>query len=360
MQENEIKHIQNLIGYNFKNQDLLIQAFTRKSYSRENGGEDNEVLEFIGDKALDLIIVKLLSEKYGHYTKPFKSWDYLGRIKLTGTYASDLKEGELTDLKARIVQKSTLSEAIYNLDLEKHLIMGQGDIKNNVQNSHSVKEDLFEAIIGAIAIDSGWDLEALQDSVEVMLNPDELMENEDINYISEINEWTIKNYGVVPSYCIVEWSPASSWYSLSHPKQIRGEYEIGTKYVCELDIGDIDMHFAGYGQSKGSAKKQAAILAYEYLEQNDLLFSIKDEIENPCRNMAINQLETLARRDYFSIPTYEFNESHDKDGNPIWECECHIDEFEDYCFAESSLKKEAKKDAAWEMLKYVLDLDENK
>lgn len=74
-----------------------------------------------------------------------------------------------------------------------------------------------------------------------------------------------------------------------------------------------------------------------------MLLSIKDEINNPNRNMAINQLVTLARRGYFSLPTYEFKESHDEDGNPIWECECHIDEYEDYCFAESSSKKDAKK-----------------
>ena len=45
-----IKMVQGQVGYIFKNPDLLLQAFTRRSYARENGGEDNEVLEFIGDK----------------------------------------------------------------------------------------------------------------------------------------------------------------------------------------------------------------------------------------------------------------------------------------------------------------------
>ena len=48
------KMVQGQIGYDFKNIDLLNQAFTRRSYSEENGGENNEVLEFIGDKVLDL------------------------------------------------------------------------------------------------------------------------------------------------------------------------------------------------------------------------------------------------------------------------------------------------------------------
>ena len=57
MDEKEIKFIQGQIGYTFKNQELLVQAFIRRSYSMENGGQDNEVLEFIGDKALDFVVV---------------------------------------------------------------------------------------------------------------------------------------------------------------------------------------------------------------------------------------------------------------------------------------------------------------
>ena len=55
----------------FKNLDLLNQAFTRRSYSEENGGENNEVLEFIGDKALDFAVIKLLIDKYGKMKKNF-------------------------------------------------------------------------------------------------------------------------------------------------------------------------------------------------------------------------------------------------------------------------------------------------
>ena len=69
MTEKEISFIEGQIGYVFKNKELLIQAFTRRSFSEENGGENNEVLEFIGDKALDIIIVKILSEKYGHFSR---------------------------------------------------------------------------------------------------------------------------------------------------------------------------------------------------------------------------------------------------------------------------------------------------
>lgn len=102
----------------------------------------------------------------------------------------------------------------------------------------------------------------------------------------------------------------------------------------------------------------ACKLAYEYLEKNDMLPSIRDEIENPNRDDAINQLETLARREYFSIPTYEFSESYDNNGNPVWKCECRIEQ-EEHSFAEiSSSKKSAKKGAAFRMLIYVLGLED--
>ena len=186
MDEKEIKFIQDQIGYTFKNQELLVQAFTRRSYSMEKGGQDNEVLEFIGDKALDFVVVKQLSEEFGHYSKKYQNWEKWGKTEETGTFISDLDEGELTEIKKQLVQKNTLADAIDNLGIAYYLIMGKGDVEKNIQDSLSVKEDLFEAILGAIALDSNWDIEALQDSMNVMLNPGELMFDEDVNYVAEI------------------------------------------------------------------------------------------------------------------------------------------------------------------------------
>ena len=69
--------IQGQIGYDFKNLDLLKQAFVRRSYTEENGGEDNEVLEFIGDKVLDVIVVKLLNRIPTAFFKCFQSVLYI-------------------------------------------------------------------------------------------------------------------------------------------------------------------------------------------------------------------------------------------------------------------------------------------
>lgn len=99
-------------------------------------------------------------------------------------------------------------------------------------------------------------------------------------------------------------------------------------------------------------------LAYEYLDKHKLLFSIRGEIEDPNKADAINQLEIFARRGYFSIPIYDFEQSYDEDGNPIWRCECHIAGCYTFFLAKSSSKKDAKKTAAFEMLKHVLNEEE--
>ena len=60
-----LESIQNTIGYEFNNTDILQQAFVRRSYSEEHGGQNNEVLEFIGDKALDLAVIRIMMDEFG-------------------------------------------------------------------------------------------------------------------------------------------------------------------------------------------------------------------------------------------------------------------------------------------------------
>ena len=112
--------------------------------------------------------------------------------------------------------------------------------------------------------------------------------------------------------------------------------------------------FRGFGQTQAEARRNVCKLAYDYLCKQDLWLSIRDEIEDPNKDDAINQLEILARRGYFSIPTYEFEQTYDKNGNPVWKSVCHIAEKSKAFSAKSSSKKDAKKSAAFQMLQYIL------
>ena len=174
MKQEDLATIQKKIGYAFENTDLLQQAFVRKSFANENGGESNEVLEFIGDKVLDLVIVKLLIEMYGHYYHDNADFNEQEEFD---EFSCEKNEGQLTSLKKSLVEKKTLAKVTEELDLQKFLIMGNGDIRRNVQNETSVKEDLLEAIIGAITLDCDWDWNLISNVIEKMLHPRERLVN---------------------------------------------------------------------------------------------------------------------------------------------------------------------------------------
>lgn len=361
MERKDLKRIEDIIGYNFNNLDLLQQAFVRKSYAEENGGEDNEVLEFIGDKALDITIVMLLSDRFGFFTS---ECDDYNSDEDCNEFCCELSEGELTELKKKLVEKKMLSSCIDKLQLADYLIMSDGDWKNKVYNSTSVKEDLFEAIIGAVTIDSNWNFEDIRIAVETMLNPEcYFEEGQDDNYVELIQEWALKKSGDVPLYHYEEGNYTSTGYftfdgisqSFNILDPLIMHYINEIKYRCFLNLGDDLPIFRGFGVSKSEARKAVCELAYQYLDEHELLFSIQDEIENPNKNEAISQLEILARRGYFSIPEYDFDEQHNKDGNPVWTCICTIEEKEKSFKSKSSSKKDAKKSAAFKMLKYVLE-----
>lgn len=362
MQENDFTFIQDQIGYDFNNLDLLQQAFTRRSYSKENGGEDNEVLEFIGDKVLDFIVVKYLTEKYGFFLSDCDDFD---EDEEFDEFATEYQEGRLTEIKKKLVEKKTLARKIDMLGLSDFLIMGKGDRNNHVDKQDSVKEDLFEAILGAVALDSEWDVTELQDVVDIMLSPDsELKENSMPDYVGLIQEWTGKKNGTIPLYHFKKASYQLAWYTLFNGISQRLPTAIGDcsidkiQFHCLLKIDNNLPIFRGFGVSKSEARTAVCKVAYDYLKENNLIISMKTEIKNPNEEEAINQLEILARRGYFSIPAYKFCQEYDKNGNPIWTCECRIHEEQRSFSSKSSSKKRAKKSSAFKMLQYLLKRNE--
>ena len=345
MNSEELQVIQTRINYWYNNPDLLQQAFIRRSYSQEHGGGDNEVLEFIGDKALDFVIVKLLSEEYGDYAENYDDYD---PDEDCNEYISDCRENKLTEMKRILVEGKTLAKRIDMLDFSQYLILGKGDRKNRIYNNASVKEDLFEAIIGAVALDSDWNIKTLEEVVDRMLDPYSYISDDlEDQYISIVQNWSNENYGRYPDFICEE----NKYYSLYVSSLT---VNMDDRYQCKLILGGGES-FIGYGNTSSEARRNAAEKAYNYLEDNELLTTIKDEIEEPSESTAINQLETLARRDYFDLPKYKYTETHDKDGNPQWQVTCMINGFDKVFNATSTSKKAAKKKAAFKMLNYVLE-----
>lgn len=324
----DYKNIQKTIGYEFRNIDLLAQAFTRKSYSQEFGGQNNEVLEFVGDKVLDLVVTKMLVDHYGVMTED-KQWNEL-KLKNPHYFQTKSKEGVFTDIKKELVQKKTLARAIDDLKLARFLFIGGGDNQKNL--SDSIKEDLFEAILGAVAIDCRWDLNVLIYVTECMIDIHGFLENdfEDDNYVGSVQEWHMKEYGCLPEY------------------EIRDGYN---EFVCYLRIGY--KSFKGEGPSKAKARMSCAEDAYWYLKENGLIKdSIQDFIDDYDESNSLKILNELFQKRLIGQPLYSFIEKHDGD-EISWSCSLSIEGIKKKTKGNGYSKKDAQRDAALKMLDYL-------
>lgn len=132
MEHFDVEAIERIIGYKFKNEMFLLEAFTHSSYANENRVKPYERLEFLGDSILGYYVARYL---YTNYPKA--------------------NEGFLTKAKAHIVSGKTLAQTVEKLGLIGYMRTSGGSSEHEVQSSDKTKEDLFESIIGAIACDSG-------------------------------------------------------------------------------------------------------------------------------------------------------------------------------------------------------------
>ncbi len=319
-----LEDVQRQISYWFNEPELLFQAFTRRSYSQENGGANNEVLEFVGDRVLDFYVTKILMDRFGYQND---DGEFLTRKYKT--------EGSLTEIKKKLVNKKMLAHRIDKMGFNEYLYMGNGDIQSNQQEEDSVKEDLFEAILGAIAIDSGWDSDELENVVNFMLNMDHYLNNgitDEGDYVALIQQWNQKENCEIPEYEFEELDDG------------------GFRAHLYLETPRGRMHYYEDGDSKSEARALVAESAYDDLAENDELFTIMDELpEELTLENAINTLQELAQKGYISMPEYSISENqvYDDNGDPKWVCSCYIrsHSFEETAYATS--KKVAKKYSAY-------------
>lgn len=158
-QEKLKKIVQERTGYLIRSDKLLEQVFTRSTYSAEKGGENNEVLEFIGDQVLSYFLIKKLSR-------------YCGDWSDDGEYIFRLREHHLTTIKQELVCNENLCEIIDSWGVAKYVVAGPRDWPNGLDDQPKARADLFEAILGAIALESGWDAVVLERAVQKMLSLD--------------------------------------------------------------------------------------------------------------------------------------------------------------------------------------------
>ncbi len=249
-----LNEVQDKLDYWFDNIDLLLQAFTRSSYSSQYGGENNEVLEFIGDKVLDFYVVKSIADCFGF--KKSQSDYYDGNENDEFCIVAHKNEADFTEWKKDLVSNQNLAKIIDKLGFAKYMYIGDSDVANGVVHQEKVKADLLEAILGAIAIDCEWNQGELQNKVEYLLQLEAIFDDVDTeeerpakfqeeNAVNTLKEMAEHNRCSIPEYNLPDeqvWNGEKLWWS------------------CTCTIRSWGVSKTAYATSKKIAKKYSAYL----------------------------------------------------------------------------------------------------
>jgi len=221
------------LGVEFKDQKLLKQSLVHRSYLNENPGfelDHNERLEFLGDAVLELIVTEYL---YNNYPNP---------------------EGELTNWRAALVNAKMLSILAKEINLDKYLYLSRGEAKDKSGKARDyILADVFEAVIGAIYIDQGYDSSKEFISATVLKKLPEVLEKKlYIDPKSNFQELAQEKTGITPHYEVIkETGP-------DHAKN----------FMVGLKLGD-ELVAVGEGTSKQEAQEKAARAGLEIKEWLD-------------------------------------------------------------------------------------------
>jgi len=126
----DLSGLQRRLGHAFANEAFLRRALTHRSYAADN----NERLEFLGDGLLNAVVAMLLFERF-----------------------PNLPEGDLSRLRAGLVNQASLNEVALSLGLGDEILLGEGELKSGGFRRPSILADAFEAILGAVFLDAGFD-----------------------------------------------------------------------------------------------------------------------------------------------------------------------------------------------------------
>jgi ribonuclease-3 len=213
------------LAYSFRNPELLDRALTHRSKSAAN----YERLEFLGDSVLGFAISSALYNRYPH-----------------------LDEGDLTRLRASLVNKNTLATLARDIEIGNYLRLGEGELKSGGFDRDSILADSLEAVFGAICMDSSAD-----EAVRVVLHLyHDRLTNLDPRSIpkdpkTQLQEYLQKLSLPTPTYLV---------------REVSGEPH-NQSFVVECQVSGLDAPVTGRGGSRRHAEQEAAAQALVLLSR---------------------------------------------------------------------------------------------
>jgi len=226
----DIKEFQRIIGYEFRDESLLVHALTHSSYANEQHMKklsDNERLEFLGDAVLEIVSSEFLYLNYSH-----------------------LNEGKLSKLRASLVCEPTLAYCCKEIHLGDYVLLSHGEDMTGGRTRKSILSDAFEAVIGAMYLDGG--IEPASEFIHKYVLND--IEHKQLFYDSKtrLQEVIQGNYKEPLKYRLISESGPD------HAKEFLVE-----AYVGERVLGK------GVGATKKAAEQEAAYEGLMKLHKED-------------------------------------------------------------------------------------------
>ncbi len=211
----------NNLQYTFKDMNLIFEALRHSSYvneQKETDMRDNERLEFLGDAVLNLVIGHILMKRF-----------------------PDIKEGNLSRIRASLVNESQLANLANSISLGEYIKLGKGEIQTNGRQKKSILSDTFEAVLAAVYLDGGF--EASYKMIENHFSPliEAVSSSEaGVDYKSKLQELVQNENREIPNYIVIhETGP-------DHDKT----------FTVQVTILDISVQ--GSGKSKKLAEQDTA------------------------------------------------------------------------------------------------------
>ncbi len=233
--EQQLKKLEEKIGFSFKNRSLLLQAFVHRSFLNENRHfnlPSNERLEFLGDACLELIVSDFLFHQFPNEA-----------------------EGKLTSLRSALVNTHSLAATARQLQLGDYLLLSRGEEKSGGRDSEHLLANTFEALLGACYLEAG--LECCRQIITQFLLPKlERIIKEKLyqDPKSRLQELLQEKFNTTPHYKILDsWGP-------DHEKFFRAAVLLENRI---LGVGE--------GPSKQRAETAAAEKALKKLEKENFL-----------------------------------------------------------------------------------------
>ena len=221
----DFEKLEKSLGIKFKNKDLLVQAFTHRSYLNENPEfklDHNERLEFLGDAVMELIVTEHLYQDH-----------------------PDKSEGELTNWRAALVNAKMLTCVAEELGFNDFLLLSRGEAKEGGKARAYILANSFESLLGALYLDSGY--ESCDKFIKKYLLtklPEIIQAGTYKDAKSKFQEEAQKRMSITPTYKVVrEWGP-------DHEKNFVVGVFLNSECVAE-----------GEGSSKQEAEEAAATSA---------------------------------------------------------------------------------------------------